>query len=116
LPFYKITIELKIAEQKEPRQTISVVREFRETDLDRIWHILNVKCEEKWGRKLNAFDCVKISKRSPDYRKYIRDRQQKAFNEYDDILSPDNILVPLNKPFDSINSPQSVYGQYRNKK
>ena len=116
LPFYKITIGLKSTEQKDPKQTISVVREFKETDLDRIWHILNVKCEEKWGRKLNAFDCVKISKRSPDYRKYVRDRQQKAFNQYDDILSPEYTLVPTNKYSISDNSPQSVYGQYRNKK
>jgi hypothetical protein len=114
LPFYKITIGLKNTEQKEPRQTISVVREFGETDLDRIWHILHVKCEEKWGRKLHAFDCVKISKRSPDYRKYIRDRQQKTFNQYDDILSSDHTLIPSNKSSDSVNIPKSVYGQYRN--
>jgi len=116
LPFYKITIGLKSIEQKEPRQTISVIREFRETDLDRIWHMLNVKCEEKWGRKLKNFDCVRISKRSPDFKKYIRDRQQKAFNQYDDILSPACTLVPSNKSSNSVNSPQSVYGQYRNQK
>jgi hypothetical protein len=116
LPYYKITIGLKNTEQKEPKRTISVVREFVETDLDRIWHILYVKSEEKWGRKLNAFDCVKISKRSPDYKKYVRDRQQKTFNQYDDILSPADTSIPSNKSSAPVNIPQSVYGQYRNQK
>lgn len=50
--------------------------------------MVHLKCEEKWGRKLNSFDCVRISKRSPDYLKYLQDKQQKRFTNYDDILSP----------------------------
>jgi hypothetical protein len=77
--------------------------------------MLHVKCEEKWGRKMNSFDCVTISKRSPHYLKWIKDRQQKKFNKYDDILSPVNIpKANFDKPLN--NSPQSANGKYRNQK
>ena len=115
MPFYKISISLKKGDQSVSGQMISVIREYKEPDLDRIWHMLHVKCEEKWGRKLSSFDCVRISKRSPHYLKWIKERQQKTFNNYDDILSPVYIPVletdkPLNK------NPQSVNGKYRNQK
>ena len=113
-PFYKITIELKNIEQKESRQAISVVREYRETDLDRIWHMLNVKCEEKWGRKLNSFDCVRISKRSPEYLKYIQGMQRKLYDKYDDLLSTEYMIQPMSSPAE--NRPQAVNGKYRNHK
>ena len=115
MPFYKISISLKKSDQSVSGQTISVIREYREPDLDRVWHMLHVKCEEKWGRKLNSFDCVKISKRSPHYLKWIKDRQQKTFNKYDEILSPLYIsMVDSDKPLNK--NPQSVNGKYRNQK
>ena len=89
LPFYKISISLKKTDQSVSGRSISVIREFSDTDLDRVWHMLHVKCLEKWGRQLSSFDCVLISKRSPDYLQFIRDRQQKKFIRYDDILSPE---------------------------
>ena len=70
-------MSLKKSDQSVSGQTISVIREYKEPDLDRVWHMLHVKCEEKWGRKLSSFDCVKISKRSPHYLKWIKDRQKK---------------------------------------
>ncbi|HEY4937136.1 MAG TPA: hypothetical protein VII44_11175 [Puia sp.] len=113
---YKITITLKKSEQQGSGQLISVIREYKEFELDRTWHFLNVKCEEKWGRKLNSFDCVRISKRSPDYLKYIKDLQHKKYNKYDDLLSTDYI------PRSSENNPtkipvkQAVNGRYRDQK
>ena len=56
MPFYKISISLKKSDQSVSGQTISVIRDYKEPDLDRVWHMLHVKCEEKWGRKLNSFD------------------------------------------------------------
>jgi hypothetical protein len=114
LPFYKISILLKKTEQNESCRAITAVREFKETELDKIWHVLHVKCEEKWGRKLNSFDCVRISKRSPDYLKYISDRQQKKFNRYDDILSPDYTRELQIKNSSASGNPPSVNGRYRN--
>jgi len=115
LPFYKISVSLKKSDQPAARQTISVVREYLDSDLDRLWHMVHVKCEEKWGRKLNSFDCVRISKRSPDYLKYLKDKQQKKFNNYDDILSP--VYIPLeSKTNTESKKTQSVNGKYRNQK
>jgi hypothetical protein len=89
MPFYEIFISLKKTDQSISGRSISVIREYKDGDLDRVWHMLFVKCQEKWGHKLHLFDCVLISKRSPDYLKFIRDQQQKKFNRYDDILSPE---------------------------
>jgi hypothetical protein len=115
LPFYKITISLKKSDQSAQKQAISVIREYEESDLDRVWHAVHVKCEQKWGRKLNSFDCVRISKRSPDYLKYVKDKQQKKFNNYDDILSP--VYIPMETKANSEpKRPQSVNGKYRNQK
>lgn len=115
MPFYKISISLKKNDQSVSGQTISVIREYKEPDLDRVWHMLHVKCEEKWGRKMNSFDCVRISKRSPHYLKWIKERQQKTFNNYDDILSP--VYIPMSETDKALNiRPQSVNGKYRNQK
>jgi hypothetical protein len=115
LPFYKITISLKKGDQPAARQSISVIREYTEPDLDRVWHTVHLKCEEKWGRKLNSFDCVRISKRSPDYLKFLKEKQQKTFNNFDDILSP--VYIPVETKANSEpKRPQSVNGKYRNQK
>ena len=116
MPFYKITITLKKSELQGSGQLISVVREYKEFDLDRIWHFLNVKCEEKWGRKLNSFDCVRISKRSPDYIKYIRALQHKKYNKYDDLLSTDYIPQSSENNLAKISQKQAVNGRYRDQK
>ena len=115
MPFYKISVSLKKGDQPATRLNITVVREYQEPDLDRVWHMIHVKCEEKWGRKLNSFDCVRISKRSPDYLKYISDRQQKKFNKYDDILSPVDIPAESKTRTES-KKPQTINGKYRNQK
>jgi hypothetical protein len=116
LPFYKITITLKKNELQGSGQLISVVREYKEFELDRIWHFLNVKCEEKWGRKLNSFDCVRISKRSPDYLKYIKALQNEKYNKYDDLLSND--YIPRSSESNQVKIPQkqAINGRYRNQK
>ena len=116
MPHYKIFISLKKNDQASSGQMISVIREFNEFDLDRIWHMLNMKCESKWGRKLNSFDCVMISKRSQDYRKYVKNLQQKKFNRYEDLLSTDHLPEQTNNRHDANTKSQSVNGKYRNHK
>jgi hypothetical protein len=110
LPLYKVTIFLEKDEQMTAGRMISVFREFKDPDLDRIWHILENKCAVKWGRKMNSFDCVMISKRSPDYLKYVRDLQRAKNQLYVSYSSPDHRIRRVNSKQIPVN------GKYRNQK
>lgn len=74
MPIYKITLVLRSEGPPYQNATRLVFREYPSADLDAVWHKLLLKSEEKWGRDLKDFDCVMISKRSPQYRNFLKDQ------------------------------------------
>jgi hypothetical protein len=85
MPFYKIDIRLRCAQPPGPERVISVVRQYKEPDIEKVWHILEVKSRKKWESAMKAFSCVQISKRSEEYQEYLK-RQGKGPAQEDDEL------------------------------
>ncbi|MHA4810214.1 hypothetical protein ACX0G9_19030 [Flavitalea flava] len=110
MPFYKIMVLLRPTSYPGTPREISVIRYLKETDIDKVWHMLDIKSREKWAEAVKDFDCVQISKRSADYQVYLKQEAGKkgATNsqEFSDI-PPAAVLEP-GKPSD--------WGKYRNKK
>jgi hypothetical protein len=63
MPYYKITIRLK-------QKILVVYRQYKETDIERVWSVLENKCRQKWASQLQEFTCIILGKRSNDYREY----------------------------------------------
>jgi hypothetical protein len=72
MPFYKISVLLRPETYPGKDREISVVRMYKEWDIDKLWHILDNKSREKWGPAIKTFNCVQISKRSADYQLFLQ--------------------------------------------
>ena len=71
MPYYKISFTLSNPTDRQKDQPVKTYRQYKETDIDRVWHLVEKKCREKWNDRLIGFDCVIFSKRSPDYQEYL---------------------------------------------
>jgi len=81
MPFYRIDITLRCAKPPGPDRVVSVVRQYREPDIEKIWHVLELKSRQKWDTALKTFSCVQISKRSTDYQEYLKSQGKGAAHE-----------------------------------
>jgi hypothetical protein len=71
MPVYKVVFLLKADSNNPQAQRREVFRQYEEANIEVVWQKLENKCRGQWAGRLEAFDCVMISKRSPDYRKYL---------------------------------------------
>lgn len=73
MPFYRIDITLRCASPTGSDRVISVVRQYKEPDIEKVWHILEVKSRKKWDTAMKSFACVQISKRSKEYQGFLKE-------------------------------------------
>lgn len=72
MPFYKITIILRSGKM------ISGIKEEINTNIDNVYHIYENRANSHYGSyEIKSFDCVMISKRSKDYKEYLKNLQKK---------------------------------------
>lgn len=64
MPLYLVRVKLRRSVLTE------VVREIPDRDLERVYQKLFYLCQKKYDSKLESFDCVMISKRSPKALQY----------------------------------------------
>jgi len=84
MPFYWISFTIRSRTDAQ-EQTIVAYRQYPETDIDKVWHQLHVKCQQKYGGSLKVFDCVSFSKRSTHYQAYLRQEHDKKHSGSDKI-------------------------------
>ncbi len=71
MPYYFITLKLK------NRMPVQVIREYTDTNLEIVFQKLHYKAEEKYGRDLLYFNCMTLSKQSPEAKAYIERKMKK---------------------------------------
>lgn len=74
MPFYQFTVKLK-------GKTLRGIRESP-LELERVYHMAQLKCEQKFAGDMLKFDCVQISKRSDVYKDWIK---AKTAGQKDDL-------------------------------
>ncbi|WP_336516478.1 hypothetical protein [Pollutibacter soli] len=65
MPYFLISLKFK------SRPSVQVVREFPDASVELVFQKLHYKSQEKYGRELIYFNCVMLSKQSPEARAFI---------------------------------------------
>jgi len=72
MPVYKVSFILKADLSNPQALKREVYRQYEEVNIEIVWQKLENKCRGQWADRLEAFECVMISKRSADYQQYLK--------------------------------------------
>ena len=67
--FYRITVILRDGKKMEG------IREHTSSDVDTVYLIYQRQAEDRFGGNLDSFDCVQVSIRHKDVKKYLKKNQ-----------------------------------------
>lgn len=75
--FYKVIVILRNGEVKSGIDMNSIA------DIDTAWHSYEFRANEKFGGKIDSFQCMQMSTHDPEVKKYLREN---------------NIKLPVSEP------------------
>ena len=67
--FYGITVILRDGKKMEG------IREYTSADVDTVYLIYQRQAEDRFGSNMDSFDCVQVSIRHKDVKKYLRENK-----------------------------------------
>ena len=70
-----------VHETSSTDRVITVVRQYKEPDIEKVWHILEVKSRKKWDMTMKSFSCVQNSKRSEDYQEFLKSQGKGGYRK-----------------------------------
>jgi hypothetical protein len=78
MPVYLFTVVTRTGTGRNGVETHAGIREIADTNIDWIFQKAESKCRLKWGEKLESFDVVMISRRSPKYTQLVAKRGERG--------------------------------------
>lgn len=88
MPIYLIKIVLHAASSEQRDQVATAIREDPQTSVNIAWTKYSNLSKKHYGNRLKSFNLVMISRQSPEYKAWIKDKWKKRGAYPDDLDLP----------------------------